>query len=1336
VVEDNPITRKMVRVTLEAAGFVVLEAPDGKTALELAARERPILVLQDLLLPDTDGFDLVVQLRTLPAMRDIPILAFTGFLSRVEESRLSAVGFTDMLLKPVEPSRLVHVVRSHLAPTAGSADKRPGARTPLRILLVDDSPTQLLVQQAVLTKAGYDVSVAADGIEALVAARKRKPDIIVSDVLMPKMDGFRLTAAVRADQALTLVPVVLVSSQYVSPEDRDLALSLGAQNFVLRTPAFDDLLQAVGMAAAAPVATKPVADAEALNAAYFQRVLVQLDRQTTINDGLMQRASLQASALAILGAITEAVGRGSNVEVRLQEVLAQCIDAAGLSRGAVYLRDRGGPWRCGAHVGYGSTPTAELATFFGHVPLLNGIVEQDHPVVITLGKGDSAGRHQDFLARAGASTALVAPLQSPDGVTGALLLVSASRTLEGEDWRGFAQAVASQLGQGIALSRAFAQLADSEQRYRTLFEGSQVGMYRSAPDGSGLVANPALLKMLGYDSNEQFQSSYRPERHVDAETLQAMNTALARDGAFSGLELQFRRLDGSAFWASLDSRAVWGAAGQLAFMEGSIIDISGRRAAELRNRWLTAAVEQNPAAVFMTDLHGTIEYVNTTFAQSTGYTAAEALGQSPRLLKSGLTPPRVYHDLWRTILAGRTWRGEVQNRRKNGELYWDAVMISPVRDASGVVTHFLAVQRDVTEQKKSDEAFRDSEQRYRTLFEGNPHPMWVVDAETYRFLAVNTATVQHYGYSREEFLTMSALDIRPEADVRRFKASMRRGGRGVRMTAGWRHRKKDGTLIDVEISTHDVVFGGRPAMLALVTDVSERRLSEAALRAREAELSSIYNTVADMVFSIAVGGEGVYSFSSVNPAFLSSRGLGADQVVGKRVDAVIPEPSLTASLEKYGEAIREKRIVRWVETTKYPAGVRTGEISVAPVFDAAGVCTHLVGSVHDVTELKRAEEQATQAQKMDAVGRLAGGVAHDFNNLLTVILGNIELMELERPAAHSGGESLREVKQAAERAVSLTRQLLAFSRRQIVEPTTFMLNDIVADLLKMLQRLIGEDIEIVTRLAPDAGAVRADRGQIEQVLINLAVNARDAMPGGGRLTIETQTGILDEGYAQSRGDVAPGDYAVLVVTDTGTGMSDDVKVRVFEPFFTTKEQGKGTGLGLATSYGIVKQSGGHFTVYSELGLGTTMKVYLPSVVSRISYEIPAQMAPLPRGSETILLVEDEVAVRDLAAKVLALQGYRVLSAGDGEEALRIAAAEPDISLLLTDVVMPRMGGRELAERIVVIRPDLKILFATGYTDDAILQHKLSEHGVRVIQKPYTRDSLSRKVRQVLDERGP
>jgi PAS domain S-box-containing protein len=1070
VVEDNPITRKMVRATLETAGFVVLEAPDGKTALELAAREKPALVLQDLLLPDTDGFDLVVRLRQLPAMRDIPILAFTGFLSRIEESRIAGVGFTDILLKPVEPSHLVRVVQSYTVPKARSMGKRTDAGPPRRVLLVDDSPTQLMVQQAVLTKAGYEVSVASDGVEALVAARKHKPDIIVSDVLMPKMDGFRLTAAVRADRTLALVPVVLVSSQYVSAADRDLAITLGAQDFVLRTPGFDDLLRAVGIAATAPVANRPVADAEALNAAYFERVLFQLDRQATINVGLMQRASLQASALAILGAITEAVGRGANVEARLQEVLSQYIDAAGLSRGAVYLREPGEPWRCGAHLGYESTPSGELATFFGHLPLLNGIVAQDRPVVITSGKDEEAGRHRDFLARAGASTALVAPLQSADGVTGALLLVSANGRLEGEDWNGFAQAVAGQLGQGIALNRAFMKVAESERGYRTVFEGSQVGLYRSRPDGGGLVANPALLTMLGYASNAEFQALYRPERHVDAETLRVMNLALERDGSVRGLELQFHRLDGSPLLVSLDARAVRDGAGQLEFMEGSLVDITERRQAEERIRWLTAAVDQNPAAVFMTDLAGTIAYVNHTFTVSNGYTAAEAIGRKPSMLKSGLTPPETYRAMWGTILGGQVWRGELQNRRKNGELYWDAVMISPVRDPRGVVTHFLAVQRDVSEQKRTNAALRDSEERYRTLFEGNPHPMWVVDAETFRFLAVNTATVQHYGYSQDEFLAMSALDIRPEADARRFKASMRRGGRGVRLAAGgWRHKKKDGTLIDVEVSTHDVVFGGRPAMLALVTDVSERRMSEAALRAREAELSSIYNTVADVVFSIAVGEEGVYSFSSVNPAFLSSTGLHADQVVGKRVDAVMPEPSLTVLLEKYGEAIREKRIVRWVETTKYPAGLRTGEVSVAPVFDAAGRCTHLVGSVHDVTELKRAEEQVTQAQKMDAVGRLAGGIAHDFNNLLTVILGNIELMQLELPPTHGSADSLKEIGKAAERAVSLTRQLLAFSRRQIVEPTTFLLNDIVADLLKMLQRLIGEDIEVVTRLAPDAG---------------------------------------------------------------------------------------------------------------------------------------------------------------------------------------------------------------------------------------------------------------------------
>ncbi|HEY2824347.1 MAG TPA: ATP-binding protein, partial [Gemmatimonadales bacterium] len=313
------------------------------------------------------------------------------------------------------------------------------------------------------------------------------------------------------------------------------------------------------------------------------------------------------------------------------------------------------------------------------------------------------------------------------------------------------------------------------------------------------------------------------------------------------------------------------------------------------------------------------------------------------------------------------------------------------------------------------------------------------------------------------------------------------------------------------------------------------------------------------------------------------------------------------------------------------------------------------------------------------------------------------------------------------------RQLLAFSRRQLVEPTVFNLTDLVGDTAKMLQRLIGEDLSLVIRRSKDGGLVRADRGQMEQVLVNLAVNARDAMPHGGTLTIETRIVRLDEAYARERADVRPGEYAALIVSDTGSGMTPEVRARIFEPFFTTKEQGKGTGLGLATSYGIVKQAGGHIAVYSELGHGSTLRAYLPHVIDAPE-DTAASPTPLPKGTETILLVEDDDSVRAVAARLLKGQGYTVLVAVNGPDALRLLDTHrARVDMLLTDVVMPAMGGRDVAEHVTRRVPGIRVLFATGYTDDVVLQHRLVEHDVRLIQKPFTRESLARKVRAVLDE---
>jgi PAS domain S-box-containing protein len=404
------------------------------------------------------------------------------------------------------------------------------------------------------------------------------------------------------------------------------------------------------------------------------------------------------------------------------------------------------------------------------------------------------------------------------------------------------------------------------------------------------------------------------------------------------------------------------------------------------------------------------------------------------------------------------------------------------------------------------------------------------------------------------------------------------------------------------------------------------------------------------------------------------------------------------------------------------------------VRDPAGRAARLVGTEEDITDRMALEEQLRQAQKMEAVGRLAGGVAHDFNNLLTVINGYGELTLGQLTPGHLAREGVEEMKRAGERAAALTKQLLAFSRQQMLAPRLLDLNVVLEDLERLLRRLIGEDIELITRTEPNLGKVKADPGQIEQVLLNLAVNARDAMPKGGRLTLETRSVELDEVYTRAHPEARPGPYAVVAVSDTGVGMDKATLARIFEPFFTTKEAGKGTGLGLATVYGIVKQSGGHLSVETEPGRGSRFEVYLPRAeeVRRLGKSHQG-VRGLPGGTETVLLVEDEEAVRSLTRSVLQRCGYTLLEAPDGVEALAVAQKYGEcIDLLVTDVVMPRMGGRELAERLAVPHPAARVLFLSGYTDDAVVRHGVQEAEVAFLQKPFTPSALATKVREVLD----
>jgi PAS domain S-box-containing protein len=537
---------------------------------------------------------------------------------------------------------------------------------------------------------------------------------------------------------------------------------------------------------------------------------------------------------------------------------------------------------------------------------------------------------------------------------------------------------------------------------------------------------------------------------------------------------------------------------------------------------------------------------------------------------------------------------------------------------------------------------------------------------------------------------------------------------------------------DYVLKTHLVRLG--PAVrsaLEMRNSRAERAAAEAALRTSEQRFRALVEHSWDAVALFGPDGAILYG----SPATTRILGYDLAEFVGRNaLDFIHPEDRdfvvgrLTEAMANPGGRVDVAARVRHKDGSwRYLEGILTNLLDDPSV---GGI----VNNYRDATERRSLEQQVIQAQKMEAVGRLAGGVAHDFNNILTAIGGYTDLLLEDLPLDDPRRQDVDEIHRAADRAAALTQQLLAFSRRQVLQPKVIDLNALVSNVERLLGRLIGEDVQLATALADDVGRVRVDPGQLEQVIVNLAVNARDAMPGGGRLTIETRNVDLDAAYAAEHRTVVPGPYVVIAVSDTGTGMNADTQSHMFEPFFTTKEVGKGTGLGLATVYGIVKQSGGSIWVYSELGHGTTIKVYLP----RVDEPPEPLAAPGPsnpeslRGTETILLVEDEPAVRAVARQILARQGYTVLEASDGPAALAMVGGAGRVDLILTDVVMPGMSGRTLADQLATRWPGVRVLYMSGYTDDAIVRHGMLESGLAYLQKPFRPDALVRKVRELLD----
>jgi PAS domain S-box-containing protein len=618
---------------------------------------------------------------------------------------------------------------------------------------------------------------------------------------------------------------------------------------------------------------------------------------------------------------------------------------------------------------------------------------------------------------------------------------------------------------------------------------------------------------------------------------------------------------------------------------------------------------------------------------------------------------------------------------------------------------------------------RGTQQHESGLILRGGNPLYVGALEDGRVLASNDV--------RSDPRMHDVLDsyLQPSGITATLDAPIRRGGRTVGVVS---HEHVGGARV---WTAEEQQFAGSVGdIAALALDAADLQEAQAALRDSEARYRAAFEEAAVGLAEVAPDGH----FLQVNRRLCEMLGYSAAELLRADFMQLTHPNDVAGDLKPYRDTLagklrsyqREKRYIRKDGSTLHIY------LTTALVRDGQGNPKYFVSVMEDLTQRKELEQRLLQSQKMDAIGRLAGGVAHDFNNLLSVMLGYVQLVQVSLPDGDSRRADLEEVRRAGARAADLSRQLLAFARKQVIEPRVISLNDLVGAMEQMLRRLIGEDVELVTKLAPDLDAVRVDPGQIEQVILNLAVNARDAMANGGQLLIETTNVTLGEPYISAHAEVAPGHYVQISVSDTGSGMSREVLSRLFEPFFTTKEQGKGTGLGLATCYGIVKQTGGHIWVYSEVGHGSTFKIYLPPAHKPLE---PQAEAPRPApafGTETILLVEDEAPVRSMVSRMLQLSGYTVLSAGDGAAALEVAAAHRgQIDLLVADVVMPRMGGRKLAEALRKTRPSLRVLYVSGYTEDSAVLKSQLDDGAAFLGKPFEVDALAQRVREVLDHAG-
>ncbi|MGE5571340.1 MAG: PAS domain S-box protein [Rhodospirillales bacterium] len=916
------------------------------------------------------------------------------------------------------------------------------------------------------------------------------------------------------------------------------------------------------------------------------------------------------------------------------------------------------------------------------------------------------------------------------------------------DGAGFRQSIIRDIAERRAMQESLRQ---ANAKLSAIIESAPLGIMVIDREGCIRLWNKSAERIYGWTGEEVLNRPMPPGVWVsEQEDGRELWDELAAGRTVTLEETTRRRKDGAAIEVNMTSAPLFDAQGSTLGAIAIVADVTDSKRAQeaLReSEWrVELAVQASNMGLWDWDFKTQTVYYSPEWKAQLGY-SDEEISNDFAEWEVRLHP----EDRDRAIAAlqrylddpsSSPYEAEFRMRHKDGSYRWILARGALIYDAAGNPWRLAGSHLDFTDRREMEEVIRQHRRLVQRILDATPDLLYIYHLRESRFVFANRHVAGYLGYDAERVSAMGPEQMRriihPD-DVAAFESHYRRCCEAA-----------DGEVLEVEgrilhaggawrwLRGRHVVFardenGAVTQILGLAQDITERRRAEEALRKSEARLERAQKIA--LLGNWATGAPAyewsaeVYSIFGVSKeTFTPTRESFLSLVHPDDRDRV--RAAFDASMAA-GKAFNiEHRIVRPDGALRY---VRQ---HAEPELDESGR-VRMIGIVQDITEYKRLQDQFLQAQRLESVGRLAGGVAHDFNNLLTVIIGYSDLVLAQLAHGAPLAAPMEEIRKAARRAAELTGQLLAFSRKQPVQPKTLDLNALIADLENMLRRLIGEDVKLVTHLGPSLDPVTADPGQMTQVLMNLAVNARDAMPNGGKLILETKNVVFDESYAEKHAYLKPGPYVQLSVSDTGLGMSEEIRNHLFEPFFTTKEKGKGTGLGLSTVYGIIKQAGGHIWVYSEPGVGTTFNICLPRAAPGRTAAEPPKVNEALRGSETVLVVEDQQEVRKLAKDILQRYGYQVLDASCGEEAVELCRAHGGpIHLLLTDITMPVMTGRELAEKIKPLRPQIKVLFMSGYADNLITHQNVLDGNTAYLQKPFSARSLAKKVRETLQAAAP